>query len=95
MCLYSTGVVLRNFFLAGTLLNNFLTEIVVPTFPEVLEKSFNLPPSNSTRAAISLSLFRVINNSLLTDAILGRASPLKPKEEILKMSLTVLILLVA
>ena len=74
----SAEAVLKNFLRAGVLKNMSLTITVVPLGAPVLMNSMTLPPSREIREPISSSSFLVIISVWDTEAILAKASPLKP-----------------
>jgi hypothetical protein len=61
-------------------LNNPFTIMVVPGLDDVLVIFSSLPLAYSILVAISDSRVLVVREKLQTDAILGRASPLNPRE---------------
>ena len=83
-----------NFLRAGVLKKRSLTSIVVPTAAPVCSSPVTVPPANVSRKANSSSSVRVVIVKRETAAILGTASPRKPRELMENISSIVLILLV-
>ena len=89
------ATVFKNLRRAGTLKKRFSTIIVVPALPPALLHSIFSPPSMRMEVANSSLSGRVSRVKLETEAILGNASPRKPKVLKLIKSSAVVILLVA
>ena len=69
--------------------------MVVPSGAPISSSPFSTPPSIWYREPVRLSPVFVISSTWATAAMLARASPRKPREEMVNKSSTVLILLVA
>ncbi len=85
----------KNLRRTGVLKNRFLTMIVVPSGAPTSSVSLLSAPSSKRRTPSRDSFVLVIISTFATAAILDRASPLKPRLEILDRSDMFLILLVA
>ena len=88
-------MVFKNLRRAGTLKNRFSTITVVPVLPPLAVTSVFSPPSIWTEVANSSLSGRVSSVKLETEAILGKASPRKPKVFRLSKSSAFVSLLVA
>ena len=82
----STGLDLRKFLRAGTLKNRFLTAMLVPMDAAIFSCFFTSLPSIKIRVPRESSSRLVFNSTCATEAILAKASPLKPMVFILKIS---------
>ena len=76
----SISLLLRKFFLAGTLKNKSFTSIIVPFEHPICSSLINLPPSTSINVPKEESKVLVIIFKFEISAIEAKASPRKPKE---------------
>ena len=95
MCPISVPMVFKNLRRAGVLKKSCFTVTMVPLGAPTSETSFILPPSTTISVPLSADAARVIRLNRETAAILGRASPLKPRVLMEKRSRSLKILLVA
>ncbi len=91
----SVAVDLRNLRRAGTLKKSSRTSTTVPAAQPAGDTTGAAPPSTRTRVPSASPLRRVRSSSRLTEAMLGSASPRKPKERMAARSSSLAILLVA